>query len=65
MADGEMPPKQKRKTEKKQKKRVPAERIPMEPATGKLGDIFEAMRNSSAVGHTEGCTHFGARGASQ
>ena len=57
MADGAMPTKGKRNAEKKphdrtkkQKKRgEPAERVPLEPATGKLGDIFEAMRNSTAI----------------
>ena len=50
MADGAMPTKRKRKAEKKQKKRgEPAERVPLEPATGKLGDIFEAMRKSRGI----------------
>ena len=58
MADA-MPTKRKRKaeekphdgkTKKKKKSGKPAERAPVqEPATGKLGDIFEAMRNSSAI----------------
>ena len=35
---------------KKQKKGgEPAERAALEPATGKLGDILETMRNSSAI----------------
>ena len=58
MADGAtMPTKRKGKAEKKpddgkkkqKKSGKPAERAALEPATGKLGDIFEAMRNSSAV----------------
>jgi hypothetical protein len=52
-----MPTKRKGKAEKKpddgkkkqKKSGKPAERAALEPATGKLGDIFEAMRNSSAV----------------
>ncbi len=77
MADGAMPTKRKRKAEekphdgkkKKQKKRgKPAERAPVqEPATGKLGDIFEAMQNSSAISEVTTAEMFDtcARGAGQ
>jgi hypothetical protein len=56
MADGAMPSKPKRKAQtkpsdgKKPKKSVvPAERAALEPAPGRLGEIFSAMRSSSDI----------------